>query len=350
LNSTTGTLDHLLEPLERTRRLALQTAARVDTLRGILTSRERRVTTQALIGASVTAMLTAFAPMVLFTLSPAVLGVPHVVSDIRYLIVRQRLAHGFVALLVGFCALLFSLRLMEMTSLPSGLFAQVEIGAVAIWLSAAAFAGYAVSRSRIRLLGTCMVLAPLTIVALAYPVVTRLVFAHLHNVVALVVWALLFKRQAGRRLSLLPLSVVAAFVLFFLSARPHGADHAFGMTLADAAAIVAPGVSGDLGIGLASTYVFLQGVHYAIWLNFIPQEHIQGESTLTFRMSLRSLVRDLGRPALVVAAVFAVGMLAASVMALHQTRAIYLSLATFHGYLELAMLTYFVAAARSASP
>ena len=53
-------------------------------------------------------------------------------------------------------------------------------------------------------------------------------------------------------------------------------------------------------------------------------------------MSVRSLLRDLGPVWLVVIALVAGAVLAASFVDAHRTRQLYLSLSAFHGYLELA--------------
>ena len=89
-----------------------------------------------------------------------------------------------------------------------------------------------------------------------------------------------------------------------------------------------------LGLGLA--FVLLQAVHYSVWLAWIPQEDLRGQGTLSFRMSLRALLRDLGPVWLGLTALLACAVLGASFVDAHRTRQLYLSLSGFHGYLELA--------------
>jgi len=64
------------------------------------------------------------------------------------------------------------------------------------------------------------------------------------------------------------------------------------------------------------------------------------------RMRARALYRDLGRSGVAVAAVAAAVMVVASFAAVHSTRAVYMSLAAFHGWLEMAALAFFVARGR----
>jgi hypothetical protein len=102
----------------------------------------------------------------------------------------------------------------------------------------------------------------------------------------------------------------------------------------------APALAPSAAIALALSYVFLQAVHYSIWLVWIPQEQVRGNATLTFRMSLRAARRDFGGWGLALIVGASLAMVVASVVALHRTRHFYLSLATFHAYLELACLAF----------
>ena len=99
------------------------------------------------------------------------------------------------------------------------------------------------------------------------------------------------------------------------------------------------------GVGLS--FLFLQAVHYSVWLSWIPQEDLPGEGTTTFKMSARSFARDLGRPAAVGVVLLALVVAAAGVVTPHHARHVYLSLATFHGYLELSMLAFLLARGRA---
>lgn len=86
-----------------------------------------------------------------------------------------------------------------------------------------------------------------------------------------------------------------------------------------------------------------------MWLGWIPKEVVRGEATLSFRMSVESLLRDLGPNLVKMILGLMVLVGAASVLHLHATRNLYLSLAVFHGYLELAALCSVAVAGTSAS-
>jgi hypothetical protein len=96
-------------------------------------------------------------------------------------------------------------------------------------------------------------------------------------------------------------------------------------------------------LGLGLVYVMLQSVHYSIWLSLIPQDDLRSQGTPSFRMSVRALLRDFPAPWLAAIVALALLVLGASFVDVHRTRQLYLSLATFHGYLELAAGAFLVA-------
>lgn len=177
--------------------------------------------------------------------------------------------------------------------------------------------------------------------------------AHGHNVIALVLWVVLFRRRAWAAVG--PLCVLVLGLAVLLSgitlpwATHLGGDAALGRDLIDAGRSLAPGLSPGLAMRVTLTFVALQAVHYAVWLRLVPQEDVRAEGTPTFAMSARSLVRDFSPLALVAIGVMAALVLAASFFDLYGTRDLYLSLAAFHAWLELVMLVFLVMARRTAS-
>jgi hypothetical protein len=93
-------------------------------------------------------------------------------------------------------------------------------------------------------------------------------------------------------------------------------------------------------VRLVGIFAFAQAVHYGAWLRLVPDGERAGERPIGYRHSLALLRADFGRAtALVVVASVALPLTAC--FALHDVRGAYFTLASFHGYLELA----FVAAA-----
>jgi hypothetical protein len=186
----------------------------------------------------------------------------------------------------------------------------------------------------------------LAVFALLRPRLCQLTLLHGHNVVALVVWLALFRRG---RLALMPAAIVLAGAVTLASGAllgvtlRHGALSVAGLHLFAAADWLAPGLPDARAIAVAASFAFLQSVHYGIWLVAIPAGDRPGEGGRSWRAAFRALVRDLTP-----AGVFAVAMLAVLVAAsglayAASTRRLVLSLATFHVWLELAVIAYWLA-------
>jgi hypothetical protein len=111
---------------------------------------------------------------------------------------------------------------------------------------------------------------------------------------------------------------------------------------------LAPFADARLAIGVTTTYLFLQSVHYSAWLSWIPQEEQPRRGTPTFRMSVRAIFSDFGAGGVAAVAIAAAAVLVGACFNLQRARGLYLSLATFHGYLELALLAFFWVRGRGA--
>ena len=334
-------LERAAIPLDRARRALLVGLSRSAIARPLVTRRDQRIRLQALAGVALAVVLTLLAPGVLFVLGPALFGVAHVASDVRYLALRRDLPRRWTTALAAGCLALLALRGLEMALPGRWPFAATEVGLGWAWAFSGVCAGVAASRSPLairRALVAGPVILGLTIAALARPTLARTVFAHLHNLVGIGLWLLLFRK--GRRFALPALTLLALAVVFYVSGRALPHVHFGGPGAArfvDEMVFAWPAWMPHrtaLGIGLA--FVLLQAVHYNVWLAWIPQEDLRCEGTLSFRMSLRSLVRDLHPVWLGLTVLLALGVLAASLVDVHRTRQLYLSLASFHGYLELA--------------
>lgn len=340
---TTGvlSLERAAIPLDRVRRALLVGLSRSAIARPLLTRRDQRIRLQALAGVALAVVLTLLAPGLLFMLGPALFGVAHLASDVRYLVLRRDLPRRWTTALAAGCLALLALRGLEMALPGRWPFAATEVGLGWAWAFSGVCAGVAASRSPVavrRALVAGPAIVALMIAALARPSLARLVFAHLHNLVAIGLWLLLFRRR--RRFALPALTLLALALVFCVSGRALSYVHFGGPGTArfvDEMVFAWPAWMPQrtaLGLGLA--FVLLQALHYNVWLAWIPQEDVRCEGTLSFRMSLRSLVRDLPPVWLGLTVLLALGVLSASFADVHRTRQLYLSLSSFHGYLELA--------------
>ena len=334
-------IDRAIAPLDRVRRALLVGLSRSTIAGPIVARRDQRVRAQALLGVGVTFALTLLAPGLLFVVGPALFGVAHVASDVRYLVLRRDLPRWWVRALAAGCLALFTLRALEAAFPARWPFAAIEVGFGWAWALCGVYAAVAASPSS-RSARRALLLTPAILLALiaaqARPNLARLLFAHLHNLVAIGLWLLLFRQN--RRFALPAVALLALCVALCVSGRLLPAVHfggPGGARFVDEMVRAWPSwMPARTALGLGLAFVMLQAVHYSVWLAWIPQEDLRGQGTLSFRMSLRSLLRELGPVWLALTALLACAVLGATFVDAHRTRQLYLSLSGFHGYLELA--------------
>lgn len=318
-------------------------ASRVSLLRPLLLKKDRRVPA-LLLGHSLLALLLALlAPTFLLVAGPLLLGVPHLVSDLRQLVLRPSLPWLARPLFLGGSAALLGARVLNDSGLwrasllEPALASALLLGAIALALPGARAA---------RAIIATLVALPLVGCALVWPRESQLLLGHGHNVVALLLWAALYAR-GGRAAVAVALAIVALGAILVVSPLAwvgfqHGVASCFGLHSLAAADTLAPGVtSTSLALGIVVSFAFLQSVHYAVWLHAIPQAATRGDASLTFSMSFRALRADLGAWGLAVCAGLTLLVPGAGLFQPLFTKSLYLSLASFHGYLELAAAALF---------
>ncbi len=334
-------LERAAAPLDRLRRGLLLGLARSKVAGPLVTRRDQRIRAQALGAVLVASALTCLCPGVLFVVGPALFGVAHLASDLRYLVLRRELPRAWTRTLAAGAVALIALRALEGLFLGRWPFAATEVGLGWTWAlvgvgAGLAFAAAPGARRRASVAGP--VLLALALAAIARPSLARIVFAHLHNLAAIALWLLLFR---GRRRFALPALVLLALAVALcvsglaLPAVRLGGPWA-GRFVDEMTQGWPPSVPARTALGLGLAFVLLQAIHYNVWLGFIPQDDLRGEGTLSFRMSLRSLAKDLPPAWLGLAVAAALAVVAASFVDAHRTRQLYLSFSSFHGYLELA--------------
>ena len=345
MSAAVGTLERAAVPADRLRRsLYAATVATVPGLTPWLVRRDRRVALIACAHALVAFLLTATFPMLLFVVGPILLGVAHVSADVRYLVLRRGLPKWWKHIVIGICLALVGMR--GAGEVLGGMLLLHAEHVVALgWMALAAFVAMRLGGSRTRGVIVGLVIVGLGLASALAPYGSRIAFIHLHNLVAVTLWIWLFRMRITY--ALVPL-LFMAFLVFLLGSPwvlsvmgATGGVSSLGLHLLSAADFTAPGVQSSAAIHLTLSYVFLQSVHYAAWLLLIPQEDMTREAPLTFRGSARSLTRDfgsLGVAAIVFATLLVVVGAFSDALA---SRRMYLSLAMFHNYLELAMAAYF---------
>jgi hypothetical protein len=327
----------ILDAMDTARRWTIAQIVKRPVVRPFATRRDARMLARTTLGISFAFLTTLFAPGLVFVIGPILFGVAHVASDVRYLIRRPGVPSGVAALMYGGCAALLALRAAEMAAPDLLPYARLEIALAGAWICAAACS---VRRGWL----VCAPAALLVAIAWDHATVARLVFAHVHNLVGVVVWIVIFRRR--RALFFLPLALLALATLVLLSGATVPAVlrwrtfDVFGTNLYLVSDWLAPAVGDPLAQGITLAYVFLQSLHYMVWLLWIPDEATRAEGTPTFRMTARGLTRDFTPVGLAALGAAALAVIVFAFVDVHGTRTAYLSLATFHAYLEVAALAY----------
>lgn len=325
----TSAIERALTPLDAVRRRSLVALGGAG--RRLVRDRELRVGVGALV-----AILFAFVgattfPMVLLALGPVLLGVPHVLADLRYLVARRglhRRALGLLAL--------------------AGLVPAALLGHVWPALASAALVALFSRGALSRRLPIAILASMLALLAARHRFEADLAFAHLHNLVAVILWWSWRPRSTRWHLGALALYVAASVALLTMpTAWWLGHDLRFvGFDLDDARASLAPGWSDDLAMRMVVLFAFAQSIHYAMWLRLVPDDDRERATTRTFRASFRAVRDDLGVLVLALGASAAIGVLGWALIDLGAARAGYLRAAIFHGHLELVALALFATEGR----
>jgi hypothetical protein len=332
----------LIDALDRVRGTFVRALVGAQVLGAVVRRRESRITLRASLAILVAFGLATVAPAATLAISPLLLGVPHVASSIRYMVLRQRLPRAWLVVLMALAAIMMALRIAEQTH--GARFARAEVACAALWALLAALWG---SRGVPRRLTIALpLLGAAGAVAIAFPVAARLAFVHAHNLGAVVIWALLMQRNRAA----LPLVLLCAGLALLLSGAiaPLGAS-ALGVDVDAVARWLTPGARA-IAVPAVLAHVFTDSVHYAFWLGVIPEESLRHEGTLTFKMTWRALRRDFGDAGLAFVFVASAAFIVLPLFGLARARDAYFAVAGSHGYVEGAMLVYFLCGGQRATP
>ncbi len=268
--------------------------------------------------------LTLLGPLALLLLTPLVLGVPHVVGDLRCLVLSpsaRALGLPKLALFVPLAALT-ALSAAPVLGLESWPRTQLICGAAAV-LGAILGAGHR-ARWRLPLAVGVLVLAALACWNVALGL---MVLAHAHNLIAFLWYCAWARNRREAAIAFAAYALAATAIFSGLAAAPVDADFA-GLSSAKLAAQLAPGASAPFGRNVVASFAFAQAVHYGVWIWLLPRERA---TSLRQDLGARGLRLFLGCSVLV-----PLLGLCDPVWA----RDSYLALASFHGWLELAVLAF----------
>ena len=251
-------------------------------------------------------------PWWLLALGPIIWGVPHVVADIRYLVIRPGLhrrkrlwfAAGIPLLAAG-CGI---------WTVQSGL---VAAAAVSILSNGPTW------RKAIALTLVLFLIAAATAVG----DLSMLIFAHAHNFIAVALWWFWRPRVQLIHAVVPVLFVLASLTIVFGWLHPAAAGLTWaplGMQADYHLGWLAPGMTEPWALRFVILFAFAQAVHYGVWLRLIPEEDRAQSTPRTFRASFRALRADMGPWLLAGALLFALGIAVWATVDLLEARATYL--------------------------
>lgn len=323
--------DVLLNPADRARRDVLRLAALTALGRRCLRDRSLRLPILAAASAVAALALASAAPLWALLLGPLLLGVPHVIADVRYLVLDR--PGGLSDRQVRAILLPLAAGAALSVALPS---AVVAPGLLAI----AGAVALAPATPFVRAAALAL-LAAAAVPLCARPDLSLLGLAHAHNLVAVALWMGLSTGRPGFR--------IAAAAAFVAGGAAIGAGALDALPLAtggwtppvegfDAAAVGAtlelPGLGPSRSLML---FAYAQAVHYAVWLRLIPGERATSDAPASFRRGVDGLRGALGGRGFAIAILLVVAVPLLGLIAPVATRRLYLDLAGVHAWLELAV-------------
>lgn len=337
----------LLDPADRARRQVLRVAALTAIGRACVRDRALRLPALALAHGAVALVLATAAPMWTLLIGPLVLGVPHLVADLRYLVLDRPAGLRIPQLATIALPLAF---LTVAGALVPGSALALTIPGLAAVAGAIAFSRAGAATRVFSLLALTAVAIPLCLEAPR----TLLLLAHAHNAIAVALWLALARERTPLRW--LAATILLAGGALIASGALDFVPLATGGWITPAAGFDPESVGDSLALpGLAASrslmlYAYAQAVHYAVWLRLVPGERSPSEAPVSFRRGFEGLRAALGRPAFAATIAVAIAVpLAGLLWEAAQARHLYLQVAGFHAWLEIAVGAHLVLAWRGAA-
>lgn len=261
-------------------------------------------------------------PLAALLFGPLLLGVPHVIGDLRVLVLDGAW-RGRRSELAWIAAALGALFVVRLAGLLLGA-VQIEfelalgLAAVAAGLHGAVGAGF----PRAAALALFLALAaPFA----AAPQLSLLVLGHLHNVIALG-WCCAALRHAKARWALCALWAAAQAAIFAGAIELPLDATLLGLSARELAQRLAPAADGVWAARWLTSFAFAQLFHYAAWVVLLP------------RLAGRTLLGAPGSPGFALSIGACVAFPAAALFDAVAARELYLGAVSFHAWLELAVL------------
>lgn len=267
------------------------------------------------------------APYLALIYSPILLGAPHALSDIWLLLVRNSDVPLGIRICLGVCcATILALAGAMLLGLPVQTYQESAAISILLLLPLC-FAG-PISRA----VPQWLLATTLTGLLMTDALPLRAIMAQAHNVVAIGFLLATARPLWGRKgIELAVCSTLIGIAACAIVGFASGLDSRHNWAVFQPLAF---GASDGLGAALILAYCFLQLLHFSIWIGFLP--------SFQPGFDARSILRAFGFGIPLVGLLVLIGTcLSAPAAALGdpaKARSAYLTLVSFHGWMELAWL------------
>jgi len=334
-------LDAILDVLDGARRAVVRRAGRLGAIAELRRHREARLTVVALVSIAAAFVAAVVATLPLLLLGPLLLGVPHVASDVRYLLIR-RAAQGPAA-----AARAPMLALLAASTVCAAL-GSAAAAIAAAWAAVLCAGLFAPSGRAARAAFSALVLAA-AVLSLWRPAPATVVLAQGHNLIAIALAAWMVR---GKLRTFIPAAAFVAGAAAIACGACDGwllhaaAPSALAPTTFDdvRAAVVPAGIDPVHACRWVALFAFAQSVHYGAWLRIVPDAERASDRPTSFRRSFRLLSEDLGRRGALIAIALSLALPLGAFLSPEGARRAYIQLSAFHGFIEIAFVACLVLA------
>jgi hypothetical protein len=326
--------------LDRLRSHLLRRTMIYHSLRSLYVLRSRRLGAQYLVSFTLSLALAMKFPLWLLVWGPIFYGLPHLVSSFRYCAVLSGIGRTPAKLfsgLVGISLIIAAFRIGTTCVIGGSNFP--ELAGLCLVVLGLSFTGkFHWLRAGRALLFVC----PLFYFAFASPLAMLGLLMLGHNFVGFFYWIRQSRTPDDRFVATVAFVLFCgAHLWFFKGPLPTIGWSFAGLNVWQLGNQIFPsaGVVPNLWARAVVAYAFGQSVHYFIWLRAIPEQDLVTGTPTSFSQSLYWLQKDLGRRGAwyTIALILALS-LGWCLFRYPTARFLYLAIASFHGYSELAGL------------
>lgn len=351
-------MEAALSALDHFRSEVLRATTRIGWLRRCFQTRWIRQLALFTISALLMLTTSLVFPLWVLLLGPIMYGLPHLFASARYfpkLIqapgqVKNKLWGGIAAVFA--VTFLFKSLVQadalgwELTQVSEwGGSGRFDLGVLAL----TTFAGArAIGLGWKGTLLASVTLTPLVLMFGLHPLETTGAMVLIHNFVGFYYWRKASSTRPEKTAALFAFfgTLVGTFLIIYGNfdfvwgiLTPDGMLEFAGMDTGTIAGLILPGVEDGeiLCVRLAAAFAFSQSIHYYVWMKAVPDQFHTAQVPTSFRQSWSLLKSDFGsKAALFIAGATLVYLLSWAVIAIPLARLLYFSLASYHGYLEIA--------------